>query len=246
DLTDGTWLWPDGLEHYVEAHGIVLPEALVARAEQSASVADLTVDPQTPRTDRAWIEWCVANTEPLPEADDPATEEELSELVGRLTTPAFEVELSRADERWRLTFGKDESAPVDYAPRLSIEAFECYLMRRRRPDPEHLLSPTRARQLAVDVLGSQPLLERAADFLRGAGVRRLDVEPSAGSDAGASSRWHVRSGTVSGDRPALDELGFRYVLECMLSEGCAYHHAVEERYSRVFGPVLRHRGRSNK
>ncbi|MBW2529445.1 MAG: hypothetical protein JRI23_35035, partial [Deltaproteobacteria bacterium] len=40
DLTDGTWLWPDGLEHYVEAHGIVLPEALVARAEQSASVAD--------------------------------------------------------------------------------------------------------------------------------------------------------------------------------------------------------------
>jgi hypothetical protein len=29
DLTDGTWLWPDGLAHYVEAHGVRLPPRFV-------------------------------------------------------------------------------------------------------------------------------------------------------------------------------------------------------------------------
>jgi hypothetical protein len=26
DLTDGLWLWPEGLAHYVEAHGLPLLE----------------------------------------------------------------------------------------------------------------------------------------------------------------------------------------------------------------------------
>jgi len=30
ELTDGTWAWPEGLEHYVEAHDIVLPETFVS------------------------------------------------------------------------------------------------------------------------------------------------------------------------------------------------------------------------
>src|SRR4051812_17721554 len=30
DLTDGTWVWPQGLSHYVEVHGVVLPEEFVS------------------------------------------------------------------------------------------------------------------------------------------------------------------------------------------------------------------------
>lgn len=238
DLTDGTWLWPDGLEHYVEVHGIALPERLVERAEHSSIPTDLTVDPFAPRTDRAWVEWCVANTDPLAAEAAPATERALRELVDRLKTAAFEVEVTRAGERWRLAFGGAGSGPVDYAPRLSIEAFECYLMRRRRPDPGRVLSAAQARQLAAEVLGRQPLMERAAAFLRGGGIRRLDIQPSAANEPG-SCRWYVRSGTVSGDCPAEDELGLRYVLESMLAEGCSYHHAVQQRHTRLLGPTLR-------
>jgi hypothetical protein len=32
DLTDGTWVWPEGLAHYVRDHNIVLPEEFVAHA----------------------------------------------------------------------------------------------------------------------------------------------------------------------------------------------------------------------
>jgi hypothetical protein len=30
DLTDGQWLWPQRLEHYVQAHDVCLPEAFVS------------------------------------------------------------------------------------------------------------------------------------------------------------------------------------------------------------------------
>jgi hypothetical protein len=32
DLTDGRYVWPDGLAHYVEQHGVRLPEDFIARA----------------------------------------------------------------------------------------------------------------------------------------------------------------------------------------------------------------------
>src|SRR5262245_22776758 len=33
ELTDGEWLWPKGLPHYIEAHDVCLPEEVVARME---------------------------------------------------------------------------------------------------------------------------------------------------------------------------------------------------------------------
>jgi hypothetical protein len=32
ELTDGEWIWPEGLPHYVQRHGVVLPEEFVASA----------------------------------------------------------------------------------------------------------------------------------------------------------------------------------------------------------------------
>jgi hypothetical protein len=33
DLTDGTWVWSEGLAHYVEAHGLALPDEFVELAQ---------------------------------------------------------------------------------------------------------------------------------------------------------------------------------------------------------------------
>lgn len=32
EMTDGEWVWPEGLPHYVERHGVMLPEEFVASA----------------------------------------------------------------------------------------------------------------------------------------------------------------------------------------------------------------------
>jgi hypothetical protein len=36
DLTDGTWIWPEGLSHYVRVHGLVLPSTFIEHASRSA------------------------------------------------------------------------------------------------------------------------------------------------------------------------------------------------------------------
>ena len=35
DLTDGTWVWPEGLWHYVEKHNIILPEDFITHCRSS-------------------------------------------------------------------------------------------------------------------------------------------------------------------------------------------------------------------
>ena len=35
DLTDGVWVWPEGLVHYIEVHQLPLPEEFLATMEQN-------------------------------------------------------------------------------------------------------------------------------------------------------------------------------------------------------------------
>lgn len=64
ELTDGEWIWPEGLVHYVETHGIVLPEDFIEHVlgqEAPPPNARLEVDPYfgmpLVRSDY-WIAWC--------------------------------------------------------------------------------------------------------------------------------------------------------------------------------------------
>jgi hypothetical protein len=65
EFSDGVWVWPQGLAHYVEAHLIRLPEEFIAHLE--------AVDFKTPRwltgasllgqphDTSFWIRWCAEN-----------------------------------------------------------------------------------------------------------------------------------------------------------------------------------------
>jgi hypothetical protein len=58
DLTDGIWVWPEGLAHYVREHGIVLPEEFMEHAVSGAT-------PTMPHPDERvetefWTRWCAA------------------------------------------------------------------------------------------------------------------------------------------------------------------------------------------
>lgn len=56
DLTDGTWVWPEGLAHYVEVHNVVLPQEFIDHVLAGASFT-MPVESE-PYDDEYWIKWC--------------------------------------------------------------------------------------------------------------------------------------------------------------------------------------------
>ena len=63
ELTDGTWVWPEGLSHYVRDHSVRLLDSFVARAclpFRTAMQGENDLPIETP--DKSfWIAWCAAN-----------------------------------------------------------------------------------------------------------------------------------------------------------------------------------------
>ncbi len=55
DLTDGTWVWPEGLPHYVREHGIVLPSEFVAHV--LAGAAPRQPSPSEEISADFWRQW---------------------------------------------------------------------------------------------------------------------------------------------------------------------------------------------
>lgn len=51
ELTDGTYLWPEGLRHYVAEHNVRLPAEFVAHALERRKVID-----EGPRDEAWWME----------------------------------------------------------------------------------------------------------------------------------------------------------------------------------------------
>jgi len=65
ELTDGVWTWPEGLSHYVRAHGTVLPEEFVehALANEPPQTAESSTDSffsNNSPSSEFWREWCAA------------------------------------------------------------------------------------------------------------------------------------------------------------------------------------------
>ena len=61
DFTDGVWIWPEGLYHYVEQHDIMLPDDFVAHCEARIWIVPLDamqgIRVAENRDYRYWIEW---------------------------------------------------------------------------------------------------------------------------------------------------------------------------------------------
>ena len=59
DLTDGTWVWPEGLAHYVREHSIVLPAEFMEHA--ACGRPPTTPAPHEPVETEFWERWCAAH-----------------------------------------------------------------------------------------------------------------------------------------------------------------------------------------
>jgi hypothetical protein len=62
DLTDGIWVWPEGLAHYIDTHGVGLPQEFTKHALAGATTA--MPEKSQPYDDEYWIRWCAARRLP--------------------------------------------------------------------------------------------------------------------------------------------------------------------------------------
>ena len=81
EFTDGEWVWPEGLAHYVEAHGVLLPEDFVSRAMATQSA-------QPGGSDKVSLEFWVSWAKPRQSV---SIRQRLSDALAaaRMAEPAF-------------------------------------------------------------------------------------------------------------------------------------------------------------
>jgi len=69
DLSDGVWIWPEGLAHYVALHELRLPDEFVEHARTNGFRVPETDPEEDALGDPGfWVDWCEANTNGDPEA----------------------------------------------------------------------------------------------------------------------------------------------------------------------------------
>jgi hypothetical protein len=62
ELTDGYWIWPEGLIHYVQVHKVALPEEFLADALNETTIRRKGSDPDPDLG--FWLNWCNQNQNP--------------------------------------------------------------------------------------------------------------------------------------------------------------------------------------
>lgn len=69
ELSDGVWIWPEGLAHYVARHDVRLPEEFVEHAHANEfRISGPPLEGGVIGDAGFWSDWCDANTNDDPEA----------------------------------------------------------------------------------------------------------------------------------------------------------------------------------
>ena len=62
DLTDGMWVWPEGLWHYIDVHSVRLPDEFVQHAAASDFKVIQSHGTRFDFDSSFWLDWCRRNT----------------------------------------------------------------------------------------------------------------------------------------------------------------------------------------
>lgn len=63
DLTDGVWIWPEGLHHYVAKHHVILPDQFISHCRQNQWLIPSGFDPGDPPVEvdtTFWVDWAIS------------------------------------------------------------------------------------------------------------------------------------------------------------------------------------------
>ena len=101
DQTDGVWVWPEGLAHYVEAHDVRLPDAFTqTMIDHGFEVPGDAKERRKEALDgEPWLRWS-ARQVPDPAPQEAATIEQARQLAEELSAPACQVSITEVGARW--------------------------------------------------------------------------------------------------------------------------------------------------
>jgi hypothetical protein len=177
EMTDGTWAWPEKLDHYVEVHGVQLPKDFIesARAAAWRMPASLREEFASPEMwmdagrgvmpadptrcgavilkPDAWLDWAAA-TIPARPAPDATTFDEAKALCARLSHRQWEAFLEERFGRWRVICRGGRGESLMYVERCPAETLQRRLVAWRHPDPDALLDPEQAEAVASEFDGA--------------------------------------------------------------------------------------------
>ena len=174
ERSDGVWAWPDGLEHYVDAHDIRLPEAFVTACRhpewsvpawldsvdaqlwvqcgESAAPVSAADAPTWTVDDSAWLDWAAENTPARP-AEDASSLADAREVCRRLSHPGWSCDAGDVSGRWRVSIRVGRETVRIYVHRCSAPVLERRLLSLRIPDPSRILDLEQARSIAREYDG---------------------------------------------------------------------------------------------
>jgi len=237
DLSDGTWVWPDGLAHYLRAHHVRLPDELVASAAArdfappgpEVAEAPLRVDP------RFWLRWTAEHTPPPPAEPDACSFGDARAICDQLATARWRAVLSVELSRWRIERTAMGVTLVDYSGPISPYVLREYLFDTRISDDAAVLSPDRAIAIGAELAPTgtmiRPFAGKTSDDGRvwwailASGARptrrfeELDLSkvtmPEPGWVSFLPGNWRVEV------CPGMDELAWRFFIERWLRRNAA-------------------------
>ena len=134
DFTDGMWLWPEGLSHYVEVHHVRLPEAFIIHmAKNHFKVPNLHLDEYEKKQTftKYWVQWCAENTPPPSAETSSLTIKQATKVANKFSTETYNADICQTFGRWRLLETLGNKHYLDYAPPLSQLSLGIRLLRNR-------------------------------------------------------------------------------------------------------------------
>lgn len=200
DCSDGTWVWPEGFEHYIDVHDIDLPQEFLRTAEQNGfEVPSSASDEPGPSSDAFWRRWCAEHTAPRPEAGALSLEAARG-LMRELETPSFSLGVHEAHGRWAIELGWEAVGLVDYLHPTNESKLRRFLMDLRVVPGHALISQEEANRVAA---------EHPGPF-------HVHVTESGATEEGdVTWKYHFQSAVSnhSTDMRATDALGWGYQLD---------------------------------
>lgn len=151
DLTDGRWVWPEGLWHYVADHHVRLPDEFVANAaDQDFVVPKIAQSAPVSISLEFWLQWVAENTTAPSAAPDACSLEEAQAICAKLSTTQWTASITLEHGRWRLRTECTGQSSSDFTRPISSDALHTYLFRFRPRQAQSVLDWRQALTIASE------------------------------------------------------------------------------------------------
>lgn len=155
DLTDGVYLWPEGLAHYVSEHGVFLPEAFVAHVAEAPPIPGKQAICELrnggwPVENQSWNDFCALHAPPVTTTLPIALDDALA-IAAAAGNDQWQLVIEPWRDLWRVTHQTEQRSWSDYMACCNAETLQRYIDLWRRSGSD-AISVEEARQIA-DQLG---------------------------------------------------------------------------------------------